>query len=61
MRNADGSIDLWVQQERPEDPAANWLPSGDDGQIWLILRLYGPRQAALQGDFLPPAVQRIDG
>ena len=61
QRNADGSIDLWVQQERPEDPAANWLPSGDDGQIWLILRLYGPRQAALQGDFLPPAVQRIDG
>lgn len=61
QRNADGSIDIYVQQERPEgDKAANWLPSGESGPIWMILRMYGPKQAALEGKFTPPVVERID-
>ena len=60
QRNADGSIDIWVQQERPQDPTANWLPSGDTGQIWMVLRLYGPQSAALTGTYAPPPVQRLD-
>ena len=59
-RNADGSIDLWVQQETPEgDKAANWLPSGESGQIWMILRMYGPQQKALSGEYIPPVVERM--
>ena len=59
-RNADGSIDLWVQQEEPDgDKAANWLPSGESGQIWMILRMYGPRQKALSGEYAPPVVERM--
>ena len=59
--NADGSLDIYVQQERPEgDKAANWLPSGESGPIWLIMRMYGPGQAALEGEFMPPPVERMD-
>ncbi|MBF7729084.1 DUF1254 domain-containing protein [Pseudomonas sp. N040] len=59
-RNADGSIDIHVQQNKPEgDAAANWLPSGESGPIWLILRMYGPQEAALSGKFVPPPVERV--
>jgi hypothetical protein len=50
-----------VQQEQPAgDKAANWLPSGESGPIWMIMRMYGPQQAALAGGYVPPPVQRMD-
>lgn len=60
-RNPDGSIDIYVQRNRPEgDLASNWLPSGESGSIWIILRMYGPKDKALTGDYMPPAVERLE-
>lgn len=59
-RNADGSITIFIQHDRPADQGslANWLPSPAGG-FWLILRMYGPRPQVLQGDYVPPPVRRI--
>lgn len=44
ITNADGSVDILIQHERPQDEmAANWLPA-PAGKMRLALRAYLPRQ-----------------
>jgi hypothetical protein len=59
-RNADGSLTIVVQHARPRTAKAraNWLPA-PAGSFHLILRLYLPRRAALDGTYrIPPFVRR---
>jgi len=57
--NADGSLDLYFQNESPgKDKEANWLPA-PKGAFNLLMRLYAPRPAALIGKWNPPPVTRI--
>ncbi len=52
----DGSLTLYVQNERPADPdrAANWLPS-PSGPFTVIIRAYGGDAAIAEGHYqLPP-------
>ncbi len=56
-KNADGSIDLYVQHDSPgQDKESNWLPSPASGEISLTMRLYAPKPAVLNGDWLPPPI-----
>ena len=66
-KNADGSIDIYVQAARPSDPAqvSNWLPAPPAGQGFrLIWRLYDAGKAVtgiLNGTgWQPPAIQPCD-
>jgi hypothetical protein len=59
--NADGSLDLYFQNESPgQDKEANWLPA-PKGAFNLCMRLYGPKSDALTGKWNPPAVMKIQG
>jgi hypothetical protein len=56
--NADGSLDLYFQNEGPgSDKEANWLPA-PKGAFNLLMRLYAPRSEALTGKWNPPPVTR---
>jgi len=57
----DGSLTITIQHEQPQDAAeqANWLPA-PEGPFYLVMRIYWPEQAALDGTWTPPSVRRIN-
>jgi len=61
VSGSDGSLTITVQRQQPEDPhqQTNWLPA-PEGTFYLVLRIYWPEQAALQGDWTPPPGARMD-
>jgi hypothetical protein len=58
--NADGSIDIYVQNESPgKDKEQNWLPAPKDSFV-LMMRLYWPKEtppSILDGTWKPPEVK----
>lgn len=57
--NADGSLDIYFQNENPgKDLESNWLPA-PKGPFNLTMRLYGPKSEALNGKWNPPAVKQM--
>jgi hypothetical protein len=58
--NADGSLDLYFQNESPgkDNKEANWLPA-PKGPFSLTMRIYAPRSEALTGKWNPPPVTRV--
>ncbi|AML52855.1 DUF1254 domain-containing protein [Falsihalocynthiibacter arcticus] len=59
VKDADGGITFYIQNESPgKDKEANWLPA-PKGPFWSILRLYWPKEDALNGDWKAPAAERV--
>ena len=53
-RDADGGLTLCVQHESPgEEKETNWLPA-PNGPFLLVMRLYWPKQEALDGQWKAP-------
>jgi hypothetical protein len=59
VRNADGSLDIWIGRADPGDARrANWLPAPASGPFSLTLRAYLPEPDLLQGRYRLPPVER---
>lgn len=57
--NADGSLDVVIGHATPApDAQANWLPVAASGPLSVLLRVYGPKPALLDGLWTPPAAVR---
>jgi hypothetical protein len=57
--DADGSLPIHIQHGAPEPGrSCNWLPAPED-RFSVVLRLYWPREEALQRHWAPPAVTRL--
>lgn len=58
VRNADGSLDIRIQCDPPEEGAANWLPA-PPGRFAMALRYYHPQPDLLEHRFVMPDSERI--
>lgn len=56
----DGSLEIYIQHARPEaSRVSNWLPA-PSGNFNVVLRLYRPTAAVLNGQWRAPGIQRIE-
>lgn len=56
----DGSLEIYIQRDRPQgEKESNWLP-GPDMPCYLVMRIYWPEQAAVDGTWQPPPVKRME-
>jgi hypothetical protein len=58
--NADGSIDITIQNTPPAVHESNWLPAPSGG-FMLWLRVYQPGAAILNGTYRVPPVVEVNG
>jgi hypothetical protein len=56
--NADGSIDIYIQNAAPAGHEAGWLPA-PAGNFKLMLRAYLPGAAVLDGEYHVPPVRKV--
>jgi hypothetical protein len=60
--NADGSVDIYIQNESPgKDKESNWLPAPKDKFV-LMMRLYWPKEAnpsILDGSWVIPPAKKV--
>jgi hypothetical protein len=57
VSNADGSVDIYIQNAAPPGHESNWLPA-PGGKFILWLRVYVPGAAILDGKYkVPPIVE----
>ncbi len=56
--NADGSLQLQLQNSSPDTANANWLPV-PNGAFNIVLRMYWPQQSFLDGDWQLPRIERM--
>ena len=58
QKNRDGSLTLYLQYVSPgKDKVSNWLPT-PNREFYVVMRLYWPRPAALDGKWEPPPIIR---
>ncbi|HMS32769.1 MAG TPA: DUF1254 domain-containing protein [Ignavibacteria bacterium] len=56
--NADGSVDIYIQNESPgKDLQNNWLPA-PKGDFNVMMRLYWPKETMINGTWTPPAIKK---
>ena len=59
-RDEDGGITFYIQNTSPgKDKEKNWLPS-PDGPFMAVLRLYWPKESALDGSWKNPPLQIVE-
>lgn len=55
----DGSLVLYIGKASPAtELESNWLPA-PDGPFYMVMRLYGPEEPALKGDWMPPKAYKL--
>ena len=58
-KNPDGSLTLYIQNSPPaSDRQPNWLPA-PPGPFTVFMRLYWPKDEALNGNWQPPKLARV--
>ncbi len=57
--NADGSVDIYIQNAPPAGHESNWLPAPASGNFILWLRAYLPGQAILDGKYQAPPIVEV--
>lgn len=55
--NEDGSLDIYIQTEKPEENLSNWLPSCKSN-FHLVLRVYLPEESVKNNTWKAPVINK---
>jgi hypothetical protein len=60
IKDKDGNFTIFIQHQAPENKGqrANWLPAPNE-PFYLTLRIYGPKETAMNGTWEPPAIEKV--
>ena len=56
--NDDGSLDIYIQSQRPKKGISNWLPAPGE-EFNLVLRMYQAQDSFLNGEWIIPAIVKV--
>ena len=55
----DGGLTVYIQNEKPtNETASNWLPAPAE-DFYLMIRIYGPKEAAMNNTWSPPGIEKV--
>lgn len=58
-KDKDGGFSIYLQHNLPtKDKVDNWLPA-PQGPMYVVLRLYWPKESVLNGSWQPPVIRKI--
>jgi hypothetical protein len=58
-QNGDGSTDLYLGPQAPAGKAGNWLATVPGKGYFVIVRLYGPTEAAIDNSWKPGDIEKV--
>lgn len=58
-QNSDGSTDLYLGPKAPAGKEGNWLATVPGKGYFVILRLYGPTEAAINKSWKPGDIEKV--
>jgi hypothetical protein len=58
--NADGSTDVYLGPQAPEGKGGNWLATVPGRGYFVVLRLYGPTEAAIDKSWKPGDIVKLN-
>lgn len=59
QQNADGSTDLYFGPKAPKGKEGNWLAAVPGKEYFVVFRLYGPTEAALDKSWKPGDIEKV--
>jgi hypothetical protein len=59
LYNQDGSLDIYIQHDWPNNGISNWLPAPRT-EFLLVLRLYKPSPEVINGQYFFPYIKKIN-
>src|SRR5271169_383360 len=59
VQNADGSTDIYLGPKSPAGKEANWNATVTGKGYFVILRLYGPTETAIDKSWKPGEVEKV--
>jgi hypothetical protein len=59
VKNADGSVDLYVGPKAPLEFEKNWIPSVPGKTSFCYFRLCGPLEAYFDWNWVLPDVEKV--
>lgn len=60
VMNADGSTDVYFGPQAPAGRGGNWLATFPDRGYFVVLRLYGPTEAAIDKSWKPGDIDKLN-
>jgi hypothetical protein len=60
IANEDGSIDIYIGHDEPPGMASNWIETIPGSDIFIGIRVYGPAEEMLNGEYRMPRFAVVD-